>query len=146
MGGVLLKKLIKNKKDLVVVDYNPEIINSLIKKKISCIYGDLSSPDMLEKIHTDKLKLVISTVPGYEENLHLLRKLKNKNKNIKVILTGGRISEAIRLYEAGADYVIMPKVIAGEELLGMIHGDRIDLKKAKRHHLKKLNEIHKLLY
>jgi Kef-type K+ transport system membrane component KefB len=146
MGGVLLKKLLKHKEDLTVIDYNPEIINALIKKKVSCIYGDLASPDMLERVHSDKLKLVISTVPGCEEGLHLLKKLRKNNKKVQIILTSGRISEAERLYEAGADYVIMPKIIAGEELMGLIHSGKADLKDAKKNHLRQIKDIHNILY
>jgi Kef-type K+ transport system membrane component KefB len=146
MGAVVLKELLKNKDKLLVIDYNPEIINALIKKKISCIYGDICSPEILNKINTDRLKTVISTVPGYEDNLHLLNKMKRANKNIKVVLTGARISEAKKLYAEGADYVLTPKVIAGEELAEILHHRKPDFKEAKKEHMKRLEEIHKLLY
>jgi len=146
MGAVLLKELMSKKDELLIVDYNPEIINALINKKVPCLYGDICSPELLNKVDTEKLKLVISTVPGYEENLHLLKRVKDVNKNIKVVVTGNRISETLNLYSEGADYVITPKVIAGEELASIIHSKNPDLKKAKREHLKRLGDIHKLLY
>jgi len=146
MGAVLLKELMPNKEKLLVIDYNPEIINALIKKKISCIYGDLCGPELLGKINMKKTKMIISTVPNYEDNLHLLKMIKRENRNIKVIVTGARISEAKRLYAEGADYVMTPKVVAGEELSSILNHRKVDLRKAKRDHLKRLNEIHKLLY
>ncbi len=146
VGGALMEELLEKKDNLLVVDYNPEIISALIKKKISCIYGDVTSPELLGKINIRKLKLVISTVPSYEDNLHLVKKIRRINSGVKIILTGERISETLKLYEAGADYVVTPKILAGQELAQIIHGKKFDFKKEKKKHLKHLDEIHKLLY
>jgi len=145
-GGALMEELLEKKKKLLVVDYNPEVINALMEKKISCIYGDVTSPELLRKINVKKLKLVISTIPNYEETLHLLRRVKRISPSIKVVVIGSRISETLRLYEAGADYVVTPKILAGRELARVIHGEKFDFKRAKRKHLKHLQEIHRLLY
>jgi Kef-type K+ transport system membrane component KefB len=145
-GGVLLEKLLREKEKLLVVDYNPEIINSLIKKDISCVYGDISSPELIHKVLNKNLKLVISTIPGFEENLHLLNMIKRKKPNTKVIVMGARISETLKLYSKGADYVITPKVLAGEELSRAINPKKQGLKKAKERHLKRLEKIHRILY
>lgn len=146
LGGAFMKELLEKKSELLVVDYNPEIINTLRKKKISCIYGDITSPELLDKIDIKKLKLVISTIPDYEDSLHLLKKIKEVNRDVKVIMTGSRISETLSLYKKGADYIVTPKIIAGQELVNLIHKKDFNLKRAKRKHLKHLNGIHKLLY
>lgn len=146
MGSVLLKKLIKNKEKLLVLDYNPEIISALMEKRVSCIYGDLCSPEILNKIHVDKLKLVISTVPSFEDNLYMIKKIRSRNKTAKIVATAQRISEAEELYNQGADYIITPKMSAGKELLNILkHGNK-GLDKAKKEHLKRMKEVHKLLY
>ncbi len=146
MGGAIMEELLHKKDKLLVVDYNPDVINFLMEKKIACVYGDITSPELLDKIDVKKLKLVISTIPDYESSSYLLKKIKNINPKVKVIVTGSRISETLKLYEKGVDYVMMPKVVAGQELANIIHAKSPDLKKAKRRHLKHLNGIHKLLY
>jgi len=146
MGSVLLKHLLKNKSKLLVIDYNPEIINELIKHKISCIYADVASPEILNKISTKKLKMVISTVPNYSDNLQLLKMVKGISPKTKVIVTGARISEARTLYKKGADYVITPKISAGEEVSDIVRSKKQDFRSAKKEHLKRLKDIHKLLY
>ncbi len=145
-GSVLLKEFMKDKEKLLVLDYNPEVINELINNKISCVYGDLNSPEIFNKIDLKKLKLVVSTVPNYKENLRLIKKSKEVSPGTKVVVTGSRISETLRLYEEGADYVITPKILAGEEVSRIIHPRNQDLKKSKREHIKRLKGIHKLLY
>ncbi len=146
MGGALMEELLSKKDKLLVVDYNPEVIGVLKNKKVSCIYGDITSPELLDKIDIKRLKLVISTIPNYEETLHLLKKIKRISPKVKVVVTGSRISETLRLYKAGADFVVTPKIIAGQELAEIMHGRKMDLKKEKRRHLKHLGDIHKLLY
>jgi len=146
MGSILMKKFLHHKEKVLVIDYNPEIKNALIKNKVSCIYGDIASPELLSKINIKKLKLVVSTAPGFEENIHLLKEIKKVNKKTKVIVTGARISETLRLYEKGADYVITPKILAGEELARVLHPKRLKLSEAKRHHLKRLKDVHNIFY
>lgn len=146
MGGALMEELLSKKDKLLVVDYNPDVINVLKKKKISCIYGDITSPELLNNINIKKMKLVISTIPEYEETLHLLKKIKKIAPKVKMVVVGSRISETLRLYEAGADYVVTPKIIAGQEVANIIHSEDFDLKKAKKKHMKHLGDIHKLLY
>jgi Kef-type K+ transport system membrane component KefB len=149
MGGALMEGLLKDKDKLLVIDYNPDVIGVLMKRKIPCVYGDVCSPEMLDKIDLKKLKLVISTIPDYEQTRFLLKKLKVVAPKAKVVVVGRRISDALKLYRAGADYVVTPKILAGQELLGVLNGDKggkLDLKKAKKKHLKHLRDIHKLLY
>ena len=146
MGSVLLKELMKKKEEVLVIDYNPEIISALMKKKISAIYGDICSPEVIKKVGTEKLKMAISTVPDYDQNIHLLKKIKAENPDVRVIVTATRISEALHFYDIGADYVIMPKIVAGEEIVGIMRDSKDALKKAKKNHLKHLKDIHNVLF
>jgi voltage-gated potassium channel Kch len=129
-----------------VLDYNPQIIKALRRNKINCIYGEIRSPEIFYHINIADLKLVISTVPEYEDNSYILKTIKKLNPQAKVILTGSRISETKDLYDEGADYVIMPKVLAGEELKHILSEKDPSLKKARIEHLKYLEGIHKILY
>ncbi|NPE26853.1 hypothetical protein HNV12_02515 [Methanococcoides sp. SA1] len=147
MGGALMEELLDNKEKLLVVDYNPEVIGVLMQKKISCVYGDVCSPEMLDKVDLSKLKLIVSTIPDYEQTQFLLKKLKKIVPKARVIVTGSRISETLKLYESGADYVVTPKILAGQNLVGILHNKKKgDLKNAKKKHLAHLREIHRLLY
>jgi len=147
MGSILLRDLIeKKKKKLIVIDYNPEIVSALRKKKVSVIYGDLGSPELLEHVDICKLKMVISTAPNLDDGVVLLKKVKQANSKITVILTANSIDDALDLYEKGADYIIVPKVIAGRELTRIIHDEKSDLRKERQEHIKKLKQAHNILY
>jgi Kef-type K+ transport system membrane component KefB len=148
MGGALMEELLEKKDKLLVIDYNPEVIGVLMKKEIACVYGDVCSPEMLDKIDVKKLKLVVSTIPDYEQTMFVLKKIKKVAPKAKVIVVGRRISETLKLYRAGADYVVTPKILAGEKLVSVLHNGSMakNLNNAKKKHMKHLKDIHKLLF
>ena len=149
MGSLILKEFEKKKGDLFVVDYNPEIIRSLINKKIPCIYGDFMNDEVFDRAHVNDAEIVISTIPDFEDNFLLINKIRKKNNKALIIVAASRISEALEMYKIGADYVVLPKIMGGEKSASLIkkmkRGD-IGLKEIKQGHIKYLQGIHHLLY
>jgi len=80
LGYNIFDTLVKKKHNFVVVDYNPEVIKDMVKKKIPCIYGDIGDVEILKRLELKNTKLVISTVPNKEDSLMLLKKTKRINK------------------------------------------------------------------
>jgi Kef-type K+ transport system membrane component KefB len=149
MGSLFLKEFEKEKKDILVVDYNPEIIRSLIEKKIPCIYGDFANEEVLERANAKSAEMIISTIADVDDNKLLIKKTKEINPNVLVFVVASRISEAIVLYKAGADYVILPQVIGGQkgyDMIKKIRNGKLDLKSLKKNHVKYLEGIHNILY
>lgn len=120
MGGIIYSSLKKINKNILVIDHNPEVIREMVNKKQSCLYGDISNLDILEKIQLRKVKIIISTVSNKEENLILLDYAKSIKPSIKVILMANHVHEAEELYEYGADYVILPHLLGGEKLSAIL--------------------------
>ena len=147
IGYSILKSLKKLKKNFLVIDYNPDIIHNLMSKKIHCIYGDIVNPEIMERVHIEKIKTIISTVPDMETNKILLSKIKRKNKNMIVILTAYDVEESLELYELGANYVILPHLLGGNHVSFMIEQFDTDIKHLfthRKNHLKELKERIKL--
>jgi len=114
LGYSILRALTKLNTKFVVVDYDPEVIELLTKSGIQCIYGDATDPEILEKIDIKRPKLFISTVADRDDNLYLLKKIKEKNKDALVFLTATQLDDALEFYEAGAHYVIIPRFLGGD--------------------------------
>ncbi|MEK6830560.1 MAG: cation:proton antiporter [Nanoarchaeota archaeon] len=149
VGSLILREFEKNKDDILVVDYNPEIIKALINKKIPCIYGDFMHEEILDKVNIKTAEVVISTVPDFEDNMNLIRKINRINPDKIVIVVASRISEALELYKRGADYVILPKFVGGEIARSIVKKatkDKEWLRKIKKDHKKRLEEVHRVLY
>lgn len=94
-----------------------------------CIYGDVSDIDFLEELHLKKSKMVISTVKNFDENMVLLKTLKQHYSDLIIILVSNHICEAIKLYEQGADYVIMPHYIGVDHTSVMLEEYGFDIHK-----------------
>lgn len=147
IGSLLLKEFEKEKKKIIVVDYNPEIISSLIQKKIPCIYGDFINEEVLEKVGIKDIEVMISTIPDLEDNLLLIKKTKRLNSKALIFVVANRISEALKLYKAGADYVLLPQIIGGQKAYGIIKKiKKSSLKDLKKEQINYLNSIHRILY
>jgi len=145
-GSLILKNFNNMKKDILVIDFDPEIIKSLIKKKVSCIYGDFNNPEIVEKIIFTNPELIISTIPSKEDNIDMIKKAKKLNLNVNIIVVAERISDAIELYEKGADYVILPKVLSGEKIIEILNNGKNKEKITKKKELQFLKDIHYFLY
>ncbi|MEA3378182.1 MAG: cation:proton antiporter [Nanoarchaeota archaeon] len=144
MGSIILKTFDKIQKKVQIVDSNPDIIQNLIMKKLPCLYGDITNLEILKQLNFKKAKIIISTIPSEDNNLILLSYAKNQNPDIKVILTARHLHQALNLYEAGADYVIVPPIMSGERMAVIINGlisKGKDLTKLKNIHLKHLLEM-----
>ncbi|MAG39023.1 hypothetical protein CMO90_02950 [Candidatus Woesearchaeota archaeon] len=143
MGYTIAKSLRKMKKDFLVVDFNPDIIKKLISKKQPCLYGDISDVDIMKMLRLEQVEMVISTIPDPIAARLLIKKVKEKNKEAKIIVSALEIEEALKLYKEGADYVIIPHLLGGHQVGIMLEDVSDDIEKlieTKVTHLKELRE------
>ena len=141
VGGTFLRTYHHLKKKVLVIDFNPEIIEQLKKEMTPCMYGDITNLEILRRVNFSSAKVVISTVQREQDNIFLLNYVKAIRSDALVILTSKTIDEAIVLYNAGADYVLVPTVKSGEiisGLLGKYLEDKKGLSKLKQEHMKTL--------
>lgn len=144
MGSIFLQAFSGIKDRLVVVDFNPDIIKELSNKKISCIYGDIGNPEILDRLNLNGAKFVVSTIPDKFNNTYLIRKVKKINPEALVFVTAEYIDDALELYEKGADYVMIPQVVGGERGIACLKGiisEKKSRQKEKESHIEYLKEL-----
>jgi Kef-type K+ transport system membrane component KefB/voltage-gated potassium channel Kch len=132
-------------KNFVVVDYDPEVIDSLEERKISHIYGDAMDVELLEEANVGKAKLIVSTITDPEVNLFLLNFLDRKKSNAVVIAQADSPKEASKLYDQGASYVILPHFIGGEKIGAFVKKSGLsksNFKKIREQHIRQLKKQH----
>ncbi len=147
LGFSILTPFQKRKKDFIVIDYNPDIIRRLKDGRIPCIYGDIGDPEILERINAKSLKMLISTVPTYEDNARILDYVRRENRKAMVFVTAESIDDALRLYKRSADYVILSHFLGGERvglLLDEIEDNAKGLARNRRAHIKELKRRQRL--
>ncbi|MBW3018287.1 NAD-binding protein, partial [Candidatus Woesearchaeota archaeon] len=142
IGSLVYNTLKKLKKDILVIDYNPEVIKKLMNRKIHCIYGDVGDIEIIERMNLKKATMLISTVPETATNLLLIKKAKEYNPSIIVLVRESQIDDALALYDQGADYVILPHIIGGEHVSVLLEkfGKVENIVKRKIQHIMELKK------
>jgi Kef-type K+ transport system membrane component KefB/voltage-gated potassium channel Kch len=144
IGFGILRKLKKIRKKYLVVDFDPEVISTLSKFRVPCIYGDAYDSDFLDELSLEKIKLMASTIPDFETNMLLVDSIRAVNSDAIIIVRANEVKEAFELYNKGASYVLTPYFLGGEYVAKMIEHfeiDKKDYKKEKEKHMKMLEEI-----
>ena len=117
MGGEIVKLLKRENIPQIVLDFNPHQVEVLIKEKIPVLYGDMGDPEVLDGLNLADARMVISTSASVDDNLLLLEELRLRHINIPVIIRADEADDAEDLYKAGADFVILPEIMAGDFLV-----------------------------
>jgi len=104
-----------------VIDFNPTVFHSLKTHQVKVFYGDIANPDTLAHAGVDKAEIVISTIPDVllkgTNNEKLVRYVRSVNPKAQVIATAEVLRQADDLYAAGADYVLMARLVEANELI-----------------------------
>ena len=105
---------------ILVVDFNPTVMRELRQRGISCIYGDVAHADTLRHVGIQDAQLVLSSITDDilrgTNNLRLLRNIRATCPRAKVMLTTDHIPQALSFYDAGADFVYLPRLHSAPEI------------------------------
>lgn len=104
------------KEDILVIDFDPDIISQLKRQGYTSIFGDIADLEIQEKANIKNTKLVISTSPDFEDNIRLLNEINSGQNRPKIILRAENEEDAKLLYKKGADYVLLPYLTSGQYL------------------------------
>jgi Trk K+ transport system NAD-binding subunit len=113
------------------------------------VYGDLSHGDTLRHLHLQHAKVLICTIPDHilkgTNNVELLRTAQQLAPNAEVVVTAETIASAKEMYDAGAAYVFVPRLLAAQylaDLLDHIHaGTDAAFKDVSRRRLDTCGEV-----
>lgn len=138
MGWDILEYLsgkMHSKRGIVVVDFNPEAIKTLAASGYNAVFGDIGDSELAPELAFERAKVIISTVPDAVDTLYLIRMARDYNFRGPIIVTSYWMHDAIKLYEAGADYVVVPEEVGGAHVAKILseHWDNLGKIKKSRH-------------
>lgn len=111
-------------KKVRVVDFNVALHPEIQNRGAMACYGDISNLETLRHAGVDKANLIICTVPDdllKGTNNHALTcNLRAMNPEAVIITNAVKTTEVPLLYEAGADYVFLPRLDSAKHLLPVI--------------------------
>ena len=110
--------------ELAVIDFNPVVIQRLRQRGIKVIYGDISKRETLLHAGVGRAEVLVCTLPdailkGTTNVVHV-RQLREINPTARIIVTGDSFAQIDELYQAGADYVRVPRITEATELCAML--------------------------
>lgn len=138
MGWDILEYLsgkMHSKKQIVVVDFNPETIKTLSASGYNAVFGDISDPELAQELVLERARVLVSTVPDAADTAYLVRMVRDHNFHGPIIVTSYWMHDAVKLYEMGADYVVVPEEVGGQHVAKILseHWDNLGKIKKSRH-------------
>jgi Kef-type K+ transport system membrane component KefB len=136
----LLEELARTKQamleDLAVVDFNPEVFETLTARGIRVDYGDISQRETLVHAGVQSAQILVCTLPDAllkgMSNAKMVRQLRELNPRAKIIVTADVLTEVPALYSAGADYVSVGRLDEAANLCAALEAADAGLLEKKR--------------
>lgn len=142
MGYDVANHFLDNNKYLLIIDFNPEVVIDLQKRKdVDAILADANDAELYEELRLEHPEVIVSTIAEHNVNGLLLKKIRARNDDCTVLLTANTPEDALSLYEQGADYVIIPHLSGGEHaavMLNVLNEDLEDFISKKDAHVNQL--------
>jgi len=125
--GYNIAKTLGKLHSLVVVDHDSEIVFKCIDNGINSVYGSADNDEVFEKVNLHKAKMLIISTPFSKDAKALIKETKKINRDIVVFARAHYYKDALELYKAGADYVLMPLVLGSnlaiEKITNILEGN-----------------------
>lgn len=115
-GKSVLSFLKRDGEKILVVDFNPEVVNKLNDGGVEAIFADASDPDIVEITNMAGAKMIISTIKDVNDTKSLLAEMRGKGIGVPLIADAETVWQAKELYKAGVTYVIFPHFVSGSHL------------------------------
>ncbi|MCL4389821.1 MAG: cation:proton antiporter [Patescibacteria group bacterium] len=141
-GQIVLARLRKTfGENLLVLDFNPDVIEELKNHYVACVYGDIADVEIQERLNLKEAKLIVSTVRDLEDNLALLDGVEKAQSKAVVIITAADAAEAVTLYQRGAHHVSLPLALEGVSISRLIYDYQDNLSELAKDRERKLGEL-----
>ncbi len=136
--GSRLGDFLKEKgEEFVVIELNPEMLEEADGLE-NCVFKSAMDNESWEKANYKDAKLIISTPP----QKHVSEKILSLDTDARKVVRSNSFNIARKLIEGGADYVMVPDLLASEQLIDYveeaIYGDKETVKRMRGEMLGKL--------
>jgi Kef-type K+ transport system membrane component KefB len=109
---------------LLVIDFNPLVLQELKRRGIKCLYGDLAHMDTLHHAQVHSANIVACTISDAilrgTTNMRLLQQARRLCPKAEVIAAADNIASAVELYEKGADFVYIARLHSARHMAELI--------------------------
>ncbi|MDA3839938.1 MAG: cation:proton antiporter [Patescibacteria group bacterium] len=132
IGWKVVDALSEMKVNFAVVDFDPIAIEKLKTRNVPCFFGDATDIELLSELPLASTKMIISTLPSSSCQVTMIKHVRESHSKPIIIGTLSYVRFLNEMYEAGADYVMMPHLIAGDWLANILKGEDWNRKTTKK--------------
>ena len=129
VGHDFLNSFKKHGDRFLAVECDPDVLRRLSEKGFNARYGDAADTEFLEDLGLQNVRIIVSTIPDFDTNVVLLTKIRQVNEDAIVLMVAYGVEDAMRLYDSGASYVIMPHFLGGYHASKMTDNHGFDKEK-----------------
>jgi len=121
-GETIMNEFIRSKKPFVVIEHDPEVVEELREKFPGqfIIQGAATKDEMLEEANISTAAGLITAIPVDADNLFIVVSARALNPKMTIISRSVDPQTESKLYKAGANYVISPKMVEGMRMASFI--------------------------
>lgn len=114
-------ELIAHGENVVVVDSEESTIDKIrLEPKLLFVQGDATQEEVLSMANISKAKAIITAIPNDAENVYVVLTAREMNSSIKIISRSEKSQSDHKLKRAGADNVIMPDRLGGQQMAKLV--------------------------
>ncbi len=111
-----------------VIDFDPKIAQTLSESTVPFYFGDIADVEFLESVPIGSAKMVVMTIPAVDDQINLIKHVRSRNTNIVIVANAYHHKDTSRLYEHGANFVMMPHLIGADWITKILRGKVLDEK------------------
>ncbi len=126
LGWKICKTLEELNLSYAVVDYNPLSVKRLRERGMNYYFGDATDVELLDELPLTKAKMIISTMPHAPSQVTMIKHVREENPKALIIANLSYSKFLDDVYDAGADYVMMPHLVCGEWMTNILKTEKIN--------------------
>jgi len=101
----------------VVVEADPDVVETLRSRGVFCLFGDASHERLLEEAHIQTASLIILTLPDGDKNQRIIRRVRGRRLAVPILARAHSRTDHEALLEAGASEIIQPELEASATMI-----------------------------
>ena len=117
VGKVVFEELTDRNQNVIIIDKDKEICDSIEERdNVVVINDDAIENDLVAKLSGDKCRSVIICTGDDVNNLFIVLTVRETNPNAWIVSRARKLDNIKRLKKAGADKIVCPEIIGGEDM------------------------------
>lgn len=107
-----------------VIDFDPVAVERLRKDDTPFYFGDVADVEFLEGLPMSRSALIVMTIPAVDDQINLMQFVRKSNAKALIIGNAYHRTDAEKLYEHGADFVMMPHFLGAQWISQILRDER----------------------